>query len=122
MHHDVLGSVGGHRCGGKRSCQGRVVGELICALQGLGISSLAEFEDKVGTSPFADGEPLAGYLTSFPEPEGTILKESLASPASPVDLTPFLETKAEYLAIFDSVFEQYGLTAPGVPAASAASA
>ena len=82
-------------------------------LQGLGIQSFAEFESKVGISPFAAGQSLAGYLNTTTNPETflEILKQGLANPASPTNLTYFQEVKAAYLSIFDSVFEKHNLTA-----------
>ena len=72
---------------------------------------------QVGISPFAEGEPLANVSAGFAPPFLGILEAGLANPAAPPELGAFEALKAEYLDIFDSVFDKYSLDALVYPQA-----
>lgn len=94
--------MGGYDDGGTET----VAYDFYNYLKGFGIESLDAFVKLVGVSPFAAGEPLAGYLDTLPE-----LVKSLLDPTVLPDLTAFDAQKAAYLRILKEVMEKYSLDA-----------
>lgn len=75
-------------------------------IRGLGVTSLDEFRQLVGASPFDVNEPLRWYVD-----ESQLLRDSIDHPDVPVDLSQFAALKQEYLRIVHEVMDAYRLDA-----------
>jgi amidase len=86
--------------------------------QGFGFENYADFVDYVGVSPLAPGEVLGGEVDTFPPgAERDVIAAGVANPDAPPNLQPFEDYKAQWLGIFDSVFEDNDLDALVFPQA-----
>lgn len=88
--------------------------DLNLYLNGLGVDSLAEFEQMLPVSPFAEGEILNWYVEYVPG-----LQASIDDPQSPPDLGSFLEARQAYRDTFDAVLKKHNLDALVLPHAIA---
>ena len=86
--------------------------DLDSYLRGVGVASLGALKQRIGVTPFDEGQPLNWYVELLP-----VLKASLADPAAMPDLSQYAALKADYLRVFNSVMETKRLDAMVFPQA-----